>query len=1038
MKLSRFLVPALLLAGMIWTLGTVSARAGEKARTATLVDKQSYLLENREIKEYREIEERIRQGLPISDIEKGRFEALEWRYGQRQEHDRAIDNRGGPDEFGYSFVDNQGGDTATYDWIELRGDGSATWLTFGSHDDAVQSIPIGFTFPIYGNNYENVTVSTNGNLQFATTSTTFGNSCLPAVAFNGPTIMPFWDDLHQDYGGIQGGTNTIGYRSFGEYLVVEWDSVGHCCSAGSSYKFEAIIWADGRMKMQYNNLAFGANANSQTIGIQQSGTGTFLQYDCNAVGPQPVNNLAIWITAAESGSLHGVVRDDSNVPIMNATVHIENTNMNAQTDNLGEFTFPLVVVGTYDVTASRTGHESQTVQDVQINANETTNIQFSLTDLGLLTFVSPDVPVVIPETGTATSTLNIDTSVAILDLDVMINLEHTFDADITISLTSPEGITVVLSQNRGGGNDNYTNTIFDDEAPTPIANGTAPFTGTFRPEGTLSDFDDMSTLGTWTLTVVDGVFGDDGNILGWEIYVTPGNSEGGNISGVVSATGGAALAGARVALNGDPNETRMTDSEGRFAFSFLDAGTYSLEVTRCFFEQTTVNNIVVTNGANITVDVDMDSATYVPYAYTGDPVPIADFDSSFAVITVQEDFLVFDVAVVIGSLTHTFDGDMQIWVENPTGIRVMLSDRNGGGGDNFTNTLFSDCGETAIADGTPPFDGMFMPDEQLNSLGGFSAQGNWTLVVYDAAGGDIGTIDQWSVLLGGEIGPNGDLTGTIRSAANSLPIAGATVSIPNLGESATTNGLGEYTLSNVDAGTHSVLIHAAGYCDSTVGNIVITDGGVTTLNVGLRNPTASFSVTSISQTINPDGQEQSTFTISNNGSCPLQYSITDTSGWLSESPNSGNVLPGGQASISVNFDAAGLPAGTYTSRISVTHNANGSPYQIPVTLDVILAADDPSKLLPTTFALNGNFPNPFNSSTEISFDVPKAALLTLTLYNIIGQEVVTLVNQTVDAGRHTVSWDGKDARGLDSGTGIYLVRMTADGQSFTGKLMLLR
>jgi Secretion system C-terminal sorting domain len=94
----------------------------------------------------------------------------------------------------------------------------------------------------------------------------------------------------------------------------------------------------------------------------------------------------------------------------------------------------------------------------------------------------------------------------------------------------------------------------------------------------------------------------------------------------------------------------------------------------------------------------------------------------------------------------------------------------------------------------------------------------------------------------------------------------------------------------------------------------------------------------------------------------------------------------------------------------------------------------PGSSVPASFALNQNYPNPFNPSTRVSFDVPRSAKITLTVYNLLGQKVATLVNERLAAGRHETTWN---ARNLPSG--MYIMHMQADG-SFTSsmKLMLLK
>jgi subtilisin-like proprotein convertase family protein len=102
----------------------------------------------------------------------------------------------------------------------------------------------------------------------------------------------------------------------------------------------------------------------------------------------------------------------------------------------------------------------------------------------------------------------------ITDLNVCLDIVHTWDSDLTISVVSPLGTVVELSSNNGGSGDNYTCTTFDDEASTLITAGTPPFTGSFIPEGSLASFDGENAIGTWIIRVYDGAGGDVG-VLNW-------------------------------------------------------------------------------------------------------------------------------------------------------------------------------------------------------------------------------------------------------------------------------------------------------------------------------------------------------------------------------------------------------------------------------------------------------------------------------------------------------------------------------------------
>ncbi|HWR83361.1 MAG TPA: dockerin type I domain-containing protein [Candidatus Deferrimicrobium sp.] len=94
--------------------------------------------------------------------------------------------------------------------------------------------------------------------------------------------------------------------------------------------------------------------------------------------------------------------------------------------------------------------------------------------------------------------------------------------------------------------------------------------------------------------------------------------------------------------------------------------------------------------------------------------------------------------------------------------------------------------------------------------------------------------------------------------------------------------------------------------------------------------------------------------------------------------------------------------------------------------------------LPAEFALHQSYPNPFNPSTQISFSLPNAGRVALEVFNLLGQHVVTLVDEFREAGAHSVTWDGTDAQGQPVSTGVYLYRLEASGFSATRKMMLLK
>jgi hypothetical protein len=93
---------------------------------------------------------------------------------------------------------------------------------------------------------------------------------------------------------------------------------------------------------------------------------------------------------------------------------------------------------------------------------------------------------------------------------------------------------------------------------------------------------------------------------------------------------------------------------------------------------------------------------------------------------------------------------------------------------------------------------------------------------------------------------------------------------------------------------------------------------------------------------------------------------------------------------------------------------------------------------PDQFRLYPNYPNPFNPSTTLQFDLPKSTHVRLSVYNLLGQEIAVLVDEMRPQGTHQVRWDGLDARHLPASAGVYLYRLEAAPYSGTGKLLLLK
>jgi hypothetical protein len=106
--------------------------------------------------------------------------------------------------------------------------------------------------------------------------------------------------------------------------------------------------------------------------------------------------------------------------------------------------------------------------------------------------------------------------------------------------------------------------------------------------------------------------------------------------------------------------------------------------------------------------------------------------------------------------------------------------------------------------------------------------------------------------------------------------------------------------------------------------------------------------------------------------------------------------------------------------------------------DPNLSPDKVPVAVPKEYKLYQNYPNPFNPSTEIKFDLPEAVPVKLIVYNVLGQHVVTLVDEVRNAGAITIPWDGKNASGLDVATGMYIYQIKAGSFTDAKKMVLMR
>ena len=307
-------------------------------------------------------------------------------------------------------------------------------------------------------------------------------------------------------------------------------------------------------------------------------------------------------------------------------------------------------------------------------------------------------PVAIP-TGPAVVTSTIVVSGAgpyLFDLDLTTFIQHTFAADLDITITSPAGTVVTLTTDNGAGNDNVFNgTLWDDDAnpggqvPYTTNNGLVTDNAYVNlttatplvPEEAMGAFIGEDPNGTWTLTISDDLAGDGGSLDSWSMAVTT-----------------------------FPNAPIVTT---------VPTVTQSTPVAIPTGPAVVTSTIVVAGAGTSILDVN-----------------------------------------AITNIMHTFNADLDITLTSPAGTVVTLTTDNGAGNDNvFNGTLWDDDANPGgqvpyttnnglvtdnayvnLTTATP-----LVPEEAMAAFIGEDPNGTWTLTISDDLAGDGGSLDSWSL-----------------------------------------------------------------------------------------------------------------------------------------------------------------------------------------------------------------------------------------------------------------------------------------------------
>jgi hypothetical protein len=192
-------------------------------------------------------------------------------------------------------------------------------------------------------------------------------------------------------------------------------------------------------------------------------------------------------------------------------------------------------------------------------------------------------------------------------------------------------------------------------------------------------------------------------------------------------------------------------------------------------------------------------------------------------------------------------------------------------------------------------------------------------------------------------------------------------------------------------------------------------------------------------TVAVNQQASKTLYLFNTGTDTLEISdIVSTHTYFSADPLQFIVAAGDSQAVTVTF--APTTVGHHNGSLKIATNV---PLLDTLQVNVTGYADlgvgiNGEETLPKEFAVSPNYPNPFNPSTTIRYQLPQAAEVNLVIYNILGQQVRTLVNDRLEAGYHQAVWDGRNEAGVPAGSGVYLYIFQAGNFKQVQKMILMK
>jgi hypothetical protein len=863
---------------------------------------------------------------------------------------------GGPDPFGYTWIDSDEPGGPPYVFTDISGSGTLVNLLptgiFDPKDEGMATINMPFSVNFYGNSYNTLQVNSNGAVMFDMSffNDMYSNVGIPSIDPPQLLVCPFWDDLDGSAGG------DIYYQQIGNQFIIQWNNWGHYPSGTENMIFQVVFFQNSStIWFVYENITDQGDA---TFGIE-NGDGTVgleIAYNLVYAHNQLLTKISLGADWLVENPTSGTVLPGDSLEVQ-ASVNSSN-----------------LLGGDY-------------LANIVINSNDPINPTVKSPLVKLSVFGIANIV-------TAPDTVNFDTTFVndstdasltvenngsgVLTVSNVISTNSAFIADMTSFTVSPLSsvdLTVKFAPTTPGTETGWI-IIASDDPDTPLDSTSVEGTAVFGPQ-----------IAVNPSSITDSVAINDSMDVSIEIH---NNATSGaaalDWSASVSITKNKRLhipAASPNFLHGEYAPSMgvaPADGHGSIAPSYPPFNTalsfgsaWSIEQANGFvtYFDLIIPQVLNNLGPDPT-DVDFDNA--------GDFGP---GDQTF-----------------FYSLGGGTSGEL-MKVDTTTGAGTVLGH------------ILASGAETWAGMATDPTDGtIYAVGLQLN-VGS-------TLYIIDPDNltatpvGPVGAPGIISLAIDG----NGDMWAHDLVTDNFLSIdksTGASTVVGTLGFDAN-YGQGMTWDPETDQ------LFMAAFNNATF---------VPELRIVDRSTGGSTLVGVLGQAV-PGGLCQLGFLAVPGGGGPTWIVLMGVT--------SGSVDPGDVANLDVRIYGLDVVDTTYTADIEIESNDPVNPLvTIPVEIKAVQSTGiGDQNSLPSTFAISQNYPNPFNPTTTFNYQLPRVSDVKLIIYNVLGQKVRTLINQSVEPGYHTVEWNGLNDSGTQVATGLYIYRFQAGDYTKTIKMMMLK